>query len=77
MAKKEETPIRRARRNYEVRNKEERDQATKQFNTRLPRELYNEICSFLKKNRITKVDLIYAGYQALIDHYGPQKQHNK
>lgn len=77
MAKKEETPIRRARRNYEVRNKEERDQATKQFNTRLPRELYNEICSFLKKNRITKVDLIYAGYQALLDHYGPQKPNNK
>ena len=77
MAKKEETPIRRARRNYEVRNKEERDQATKQFNTRLPRELYNEICDFLKKNRITKVDLIYAGYQALFNHYGPKEQHNK
>ena len=34
MAKKEETPQRRARRNYEIRNKEEREQATKQFNTR-------------------------------------------
>ena len=38
MAKKEETPQRRARRNYEIRNKEEREQATKQFNTRLSRE---------------------------------------
>ena len=37
MAKKEETPQRRARRNYEIRNKEEREQATKQFNTRLSR----------------------------------------
>ena len=69
MAKKEDTPIRRARRNYEARNKEEREQATKQYNTRLPRELHNEICAFLKKNRITKVELIVAGYQALLDHY--------
>ena len=70
MAKKEETPLRRARRNYEVRNKTEREQATKQYNTRLPRELHDEICAFLKKNRITKVELIVAGYQALLDHYG-------
>ena len=52
MAKKEETPLRRARRNYEVRNKTEREQATKQYNTRLPRELHDEICAFLKKNRM-------------------------
>ena len=43
MAKKEETPQRRARRNYEIRNKEEREQATKQFNTRLSRGLHDEI----------------------------------
>ena len=49
MAKKEDTPIRRARRNYEARNKEEREQATKQYNTRLPRELHDEICAFLKR----------------------------
>ena len=73
MAKKEETPLRRARRNYEVRNKTERVQATK----RLPRELHDEICAFLKKNRITKVELIVAGYQALLDHYGPKNQLNK
>lgn len=68
---------RRARRNYEVRNKTEREQATKQYNTRLPRELHDEICAFLKKNRITKVELIVAGYQALLDHYGPKEQQNK
>ena len=77
MAKKEETPLRRARRNYEVRNKTEREQATKQYNTRLPRELHDKICAFLKKNRITKVELIVAGYQALLDHYGPKEQQNK
>ena len=77
MAKKADTPIRRARRNYEARNKEEREQATKQYNTRLPRWLHDEICAFLKKNRITKVELIVAGYQALLDHYGPNKQQDK
>ena len=63
--------------NYEVRNKTERVQATKQYNTRLPRELHDEICAFLKKNRITKVELIVAGYQALLDHYGPKEQQNQ
>ena len=73
MAKKEETPQRRARRNYEIRNKEEREQATKQFNTRLSRGLHDEICSFLKEHRISKVELIYAGYEALRSQLGPMK----
>ena len=84
MAKKEETPQRRARRNYEIRNKEEREQATKQFNTRLSRETHDEICSFLKEHRISKVELIiskveliYAGYEALRSQLGPQNQPNK
>ena len=82
MAKKEETPQRRARRNYEIRNKEEREQATKQFNTRLSRGLHDEICSFLKEHRlkehrISKVELIYAGYEALRSQLGPQNQPNK
>ena len=65
MEKKEETPLRRARRNYEIRNKEERKRATEQFNTRLPRKDYEEICAFLEANRIRKIDLIYKGYEAL------------
>ena len=77
MAKKEETPQRRARRNYEIRNKEEREQATKQLNTRLSRETHDEICSFLKEHRISKVELIYAGYEALRSQLGPQNQPNK
>lgn len=71
--KKPDTPIRKARRKYEVLNKEYRNQATKQFNTRLSRETHDEICVFLKKHRITKVDLILAGYQALQNQYGPKK----
>ena len=65
MEKKEETPLRRARRNYEIRNKEERKRATEQFNTRLPRKDYEEICAFLEANSIRKIDLIYRGYEAL------------
>lgn len=72
--KKEETPKRRARRNYELRNKEERQQATKQFNTRLSREGYEEIAAFLKEHRISKVELIWAGYEALRSQYGPQEE---
>ena len=73
MEKKPETPMRKARRKYEEVNKEYRDQATKQFNTRLSRETHDEICAFLKKHRITKVELIYAGYMALQSRYGPKK----
>ncbi len=70
--KKPETPIRKARRKYEEENKEYRDQATKQFNTRLSRETHDEISAFLKKHRISKVDLIKAGYKALQSQYGPK-----
>lgn len=70
--KKPETPIRKARRKYEEANKEYRDQATKQFNTRLSRETHDEICAFLKKHKITKVELIIAGYKALQSQYGPK-----
>ena len=77
MEKKPETPIRKARRKYEEVNKELRDQATKQFNTRLPRETYDEICAFLKRHKITKVELITIGYSTLIEHYEKNKQENK
>ena len=69
MEKKPETPIRKARRKYEEVNKELRNQATKQFNTRLSRETHDMICAFLKQHRITKVDLILAGYETLLNQY--------
>lgn len=71
--KKEETPQRKARRKYEEVNKEYREQATKQFNTRLPCDLREEIEDFLEKHKITKVELIRAGYKALQSKYGPKK----
>lgn len=69
MKRKEDTPIRKARRKYEQSNQEQRMQATKQFNTRISTRQYEEISAFLKKHRITKVQLIYEGYRALVDRY--------
>ena len=54
---------------YEVAHKEEREQATKQFNTRLPSNEYDEIVAFLKKHGIPKVDLIRIGYGTLLENY--------
>lgn len=65
MEKKETTPSRAARRSYEERNKDKRKQASGNFGTMIPRDLYEEINEFLAKHHITKVELIFAGYQAL------------
>ena len=65
MDKKETTPRRTARRIYEERNKEKRKQASGNFGTMIPRDLFEEINEFLAKYHITKVQLIFAGYEAL------------
>ena len=62
---KQLTPKQKARQKYELLHKEEREKATKQFNTRLPVKEYDEITLFLKSNGIAKVDLIRIGYQNL------------
>ena len=62
---KQLTPKQKARQKYELLHKEEREKATKQFNTRLPVKEYDEITSFLKSKGIPKVDLIRIGYQKL------------
>ena len=66
---KQLTPKQKARQKYELLHKEERDKATKQFNTRLPVKEYYEITSFLKEKRIPKVDLIRMGYQELLQEF--------
>ena len=65
MEKKETTPRRAARRSYEERNKDKRKQTSGNFGMMIPRDLYEEINEFLAKNHITKVQLIFAGYEAL------------
>lgn len=61
----EVTPLKKARRKYEDVHKDERKEATGQFNTRLPRPIFDEINGFLKEHGIPKTELIYAGYAAL------------
>lgn len=65
MEKKENTPRREARRRYEERNKEKRKAASGTFSTYLPKNELEEIVAFLKKNDITKVELIRQGYRTL------------
>ena len=67
MEKRENTPIRQARRKYEEKNKEKRKQVSGNFGTLIPRALFDEINAFLKENNITKVQLIKAGYKALLE----------
>lgn len=66
MEKRENTPIRQARRKYEEKNKEKRTQVSGNFGTLIPRALFDEINAFLKENNITKVQLVKAGYKALL-----------
>ena len=65
MEKKETTPRRAARRSYEERNKDKRKQASGNFGTRSPRDLYEEGNELLAKNDITKVQLMFRGYESL------------
>ncbi len=70
---KQMTPKQKARIKYEIVHKEEREQATRQFNTRLPVKEFNEITSFLKEKRIPKVDLIRMGYEKLLEEFNESK----
>ena len=65
MQRKENTPGRESRRRYEESNKEKRKQASGNFGTMIPRELFDEINAFLKALGLTKVKLIEEGYQVL------------
>ena len=76
MKRKEDTPARIWRRRYEERNKEERQKKNKVWGTSIEREFADKIDAFLKERDLKKVDLIYAGFQALQNQYGPQKQLN-
>ena len=76
MKRKEDTPARIWRRRYEERNKEERQKKNKVWGTSIEREFADKIDAFLKERDLKKVDLIYAGFQALQNQYGPQKQVN-
>ena len=63
MQKKEATPQRIARRKYEEKNKQKRDEAFKVWGTSLPTELAVEINDFCKFYEIHKIDIIKEGYK--------------
>ena len=65
VTKKEDTPQRIARRKYEDMNKEKRRLASSNFQTMLPRELYDEIDVFLKERHMTKVEFIRRAYEMM------------
>jgi len=67
MERREDTPVRLARRKYEEKVKEKRREKSGTFGTMIPRTLFNEINAFLKENNITKVQLVKAGYNALLE----------
>lgn len=74
MKRKEDTPQRIARREYEENHKDERQAAHKVWGTSVDRSLANEIDKFLIKHNIKKVELIYAGFKALQNQYGPKNE---
>ena len=77
MERKADTPVRKSRRRYEERNKDERKEKNKSWGTSIDRQFASEIDEFLEKYNITKVELIYAGYEALRNQLGPQKQQDQ
>ena len=54
---------------YEDKHKEERKAAHAVWGTSMRRNDFEALNEFLKANRITKVELIYAGWAALREQY--------
>ena len=65
VTRKEDTSSRVARRKYEEKNKELRKEKSANFQTMIPRELFEEINAFLTEKGITKVDFIKEAYQLM------------
>lgn len=58
---------------YEDKHKEERKARHLVWGTSIDREYAETINKFLKENKLTKVELIVAGFNALQNQYGPKK----
>ena len=65
MERRADTPTRISRRKYEEAHKEERKLLNKVWGTSIPRRASDAIDDFLKTHFMSKVDLIYAGFEAL------------
>ena len=67
--RKEETPIRKARRKYEEEHFDERREANKVWGTSVPREFAEELDEFLRANNLSKAKFIYLSYELVREHY--------
>ena len=67
------TPKKELDKRYEDKHKEERKAVHAVWGTSMNREDFDKLNKFLKDNGIKKVELIYAGWQALQE----QLNHNK
>ena len=65
VTRKEDTSKRVARRKYEEKNKELRKEKTANFQTMIPRELFEEINTFLNEKGMTKVKFIKKAYEVM------------
>ena len=63
VTRKEDTPQRVANRKYEEKNKQKRQAASGNFQTMIPRDLFDEINAFLKERNMSKVDFIKKAYE--------------
>ena len=69
MERKESTPIRERRRKYEEVHKSERKAQYKVWGTSIDRKTAEEMDEFLIKHKLSKVDLISAGFAMLKNKY--------
>ncbi len=65
VTRKEDTARRQSRRAYEERKKEERKTKNSNFQTMIPKELFDEIDAYLKEKGMTKVEFIKQAYEYL------------
>ena len=65
VTRKEDTSKRVARRKYEEKNKELRKEKSANFQTMIPRELFEEISTFLTEKGMTKVEFIKKSYEIM------------
>ena len=63
VTRKEDTPQRVANRKYEEKNKQKRQAASGNFQTMIPRDLFDEINAFLKERNMSKVYFIKKAYE--------------
>ena len=70
VTRKEDTARRQSRRKYEEKNKEQRKEANGNFQTMIPRELYEEITAYLKDIGMTNVQFIKEAYELIKEKHG-------